>query len=273
MAHMENRSAPPGQVVPRLIYRDVARAIDFLREAFGFTERLRTPVDPDGSIHHAQVVFGDGAAILTAASGDPPIYVPTVMVRVDDVDAHFARAKKAAAKIVAEPASHMYGERQYSAEDVEGNRWTFTQSVADVAPESWGAEIGDLGSRLERLRRPRVCYLEIPATDVHASAAFYERVFGWNIRHRDTDRPGFDDATGSVSGAWVAGRPAAREGGLLPYVWVDGIDEVLARAVGNGGQMVEAPHPDHPGGSSYIATFRDPAGNLIGLYEEQPRVR
>jgi len=51
------------------------------------------------------------------------------------------------------------------------------------------------------LRTGKICYLEIPALDVHTSAAFYERVFGWNIRFGDTDRPSFDDTTGEISGA------------------------------------------------------------------------
>jgi len=121
---------------------------------------------------------------------------------------------------------------------------------------------------LRVLPRPRFCYLEIPAMDPHQSAAFYERVFGWNIRHRDTSRPSFDDATGYVSGAWVTGRTISREPSLLPYIWVDTIDGIAAKIAAHGGEIVEGPHPDHPGSTSYIATFRDPAGNLMGLYQE-----
>jgi predicted enzyme related to lactoylglutathione lyase len=113
--------------------------------------------------------------------------------------------------------------------------------------------------------------MEIPAMDAHRSAAFYEKVFGWNIRHRDSDRPSFDDATGTVSGAWVTGRNISHEPGLLPYIWVDDIDAVLTGAAAHGGAVVETPHPDHPGSTSWIATFRDPAGNLIGLYQEGRR--
>ncbi len=56
------------------------------------------------------------------------------------------------------------------------------------------------------LRTGKLCYWEIPARDVHQSAAFYERVFGWNIRFRETDRPSFDDTTCEVTGAWVLDR-------------------------------------------------------------------
>jgi predicted enzyme related to lactoylglutathione lyase len=257
---IENRSMAPGAVVPVLSYKDVAKAIEWLSGAFGFTERLRTAAGPGGVIHHAQLAIGEGAAILTGASG--------VVVHVEDVDAHFQRARKFGAKIVREPSTAEFGERQYTAEDVEGRSWTFSQSVADVRPEDWGAQVSNIQSRLELLARPRLCYLEIPAVDVHRSAAFYEKVFGWGIRHRESGRPSFDDATGNVSGAWVTGRPVAREPGLLPYIWVDGIDGVLARVRSEGGEVVQAAHHDHPDSSSWIATFRDPAGNLMGLYQE-----
>jgi uncharacterized protein len=125
-----------------------------------------------------------------------------------------------------------------------------------------------MADNLKLLSRPRLCYLEIPALDVHESAAFYEAVFGWNIRHRDTSRPSFDDATGYVSGAWVTGREICREPGLLPYIWVDAIDAILSKVAADGGEVVENAHCDSPGSTSLIATFRDPAGNLIGLYEE-----
>jgi len=263
---IENTSAPPGPVVPTLAYEDVPKAIDWLCGAFGFTERLRTLPKPDGSTHHAQLAIGEGCVILTGKSSPRPN--PVVMVRVEDIDAHFERARQYGATIAIPLATHPFGERQYNAEDLAGNRWAFTQSVADVRPEIWGASVGRLQNRLERLKRPSWCYVEIPANDVHQSAAFYENVFGWNIRRRESERPSFDDAAGNLSGAWVTGRPASREPGLLPYVWVHGINEVLARVTAFGGEVVDARHPDHPGSTSWIATWRDPAGNLIGLYEE-----
>jgi predicted enzyme related to lactoylglutathione lyase len=264
-----NRSAPPGPIVPRLIYADVAKAIDWLRGAFGFTERLRTAPEPDGTLHHAQLNVGGGSCILTGRpAANPDRFVRTLMVQVENVDAHYERAKQAGARILSPPDSKPFGERQYSAEDLEGHHWAFTQSVADVQPEVWGGTVSEIESPLTRLPRPRLCYLEIPAADVHRSAAFYERVFGWNIRHRDTARPSFDDATGYVSGAWVAGRTVAREPGLLPYIWVDIIDAMLALASAHGGEVVETRRHDSPGSTSWIATFRDPAGNLMGLYQE-----
>jgi predicted enzyme related to lactoylglutathione lyase len=125
--------------------------------------------------------------------------------------------------------------------------------------------------RLALLRRPRFCFMEIPAVDVHQSADFYEKVFGWNIRHRETARPSFDDATGNVSGAWVTGLKVGGEPGLMTYIWVDSVDATLAKVKANGGAVVEETHQDSPDSNSWIARFRDPAGNVIGLYQEGRR--
>src|ERR1019366_4730672 len=174
-----NRSAPPGPIVPRLIYKDVAKAIDWLRGAFGFTERLRTSPEPDGTIHHAQLAIGEGSVILTGQPvARPNEFIQALMVHVDNVDEHFARAKQFGARILSPPDSKPFGERQYAAEDLEGHRWAFSESVADVQPEAWGATVSEIEDRITRLPRPRLCYLQIPAVDAHQSAAFYERVFG-----------------------------------------------------------------------------------------------
>lgn len=135
------------------------------------------------------------------------------------------------------------------------------------------AEVHDLdamAARHQQLPRPRLCYLEIPALDVHRSAVFYEKVFGWDIRDRDTGRPSFSYPSADVNGAWVTGRAISRDPGLLPYIWVDHIDEILARIESYGGEVVQAPHLISSEGH-WIALFRDPAGNAMGLYQEGPR--
>ncbi len=271
-----NRSAPPGPIVPVLVYADVPQAIDWLSRVFGFKERLRTSPEPDGTIHHAQLAVGEGAAILTGRQGGqgsamPPnestqrLYVP-----VEDVDAHFERTKRFGARILRPPADCAFGERQYTVEDLAGYQWTFSQSIADVAPEAWGARASEIQGRLAQLPRPRFCYLEIPAANLSQSIAFYEMVFGWNVRHRESNHPSFDDASGIVSGAWVTGRAISSEPGLLPYIWVDSIDATLSQVAAHGGEIVEARQLDSPGGE-WIARFRDPAGNVIGLYQEGAR--
>ena len=135
---IKNRSAPPGTIVPWLIYPNVDEAISWLTGAFGFTERFRTPAEPDGSIHHAQLAVGEGCVVLTTQPGGPPPST-SLFIPVDDVDAHFERAREFGAKILNPPTTHMFGERQYSVEDPMGHRWTFSQSVADVDPVDWGA--------------------------------------------------------------------------------------------------------------------------------------
>lgn len=266
---MENRSVPPGSVIPFLVYDDVPRAIDWLTGAFGFRERLRTPPDEDGSVHLAQINVGEGSVMLRTrpATGDSRA-TNSILVRHEDVDGHCERARRFGARIAREPKSTEFGERQYTAEDLEGNQWTFSQSIADVAPEEWGALVGDVAGRLALLKRPRVCYLEIPAADPQRSANFYEQVFGWNIRYRETDRPSFDDATGNVSGAFVTGLKASREPGILVSIWVDSIAATLDLIRAHGGDVVEDAHPDQPGGTCQIAMFRDPAGNSLRLYQE-----
>jgi uncharacterized glyoxalase superfamily protein PhnB len=138
---MTNRSAPPGTIVPILKYKDVPKAIDWLAAAFGFTERLRTPPEPDGTIHHAQVAIGAGAIILSGQPGKDPTSPAkaSLFVPITDLDAHCERARQSGARIVNEPHTCVFGERQYTAEDLEGHQWTFSQSVADVDPQEWGA--------------------------------------------------------------------------------------------------------------------------------------
>src|SRR5439155_17743547 len=117
-------------------------------------------------------------------------------------------------------------------------------------------------------RHGGLSYLEIPAVDTRQSAAFYEKVFGWNLRHRDTDDPRFDDATGDLIGRWVTGRAISREPGVLPYFYVDRIDDAVSRVVAHGGEVVQPPYAE---GNLWVAVLRDPAGNVIGLWQEGPR--
>jgi uncharacterized protein len=111
----------------------------------------------------------------------------------------------------------------------------------------------------------KICYLEMPATDIARSADFYRRVFGWNIRKRGDGSIAFDDTTGEVSGAWVLGRPPSGSPGLLFYVMVDSVAAAADAVVANGGEIVQPIGADAP---EITARFRDPAGNVIGLYQE-----
>jgi predicted enzyme related to lactoylglutathione lyase len=117
-------------------------------------------------------------------------------------------------------------------------------------------------------RHGGLSYLQIPAIDARRSSGFYEKVLGWSLRERDTDDPRFEDTTGHLIGQWVTGCAIAREPGLLPYFYVDRIDDAVARVVAEGGEVVRVPYPE---GDLWVATVRDPAGNLIGLWQEGPR--
>jgi len=111
----------------------------------------------------------------------------------------------------------------------------------------------------------KICYIEIPAIDVRRSADFYEQVFGWRIRQRGDGATAFDDTTGEVSGTWVTGRAPAGEPGLLVYVMVDSVATTVDAVVAHGGEIVQPIGADAP---EITARFRDPGGNVIGLYQE-----
>jgi uncharacterized glyoxalase superfamily protein PhnB len=135
-----NRSIPAATVMPVLVYPDVRQAVAWLGAAFGFVERLRI-----GENHRAQLKVGDGAVIVADVRGDrrppsPGAVTGYVTVRVDDARAHCERARNAGARILMEPTDFEYGERQYSAEDFAGHQWTFSETLADIAPEEWGGE-------------------------------------------------------------------------------------------------------------------------------------
>ena len=136
-----NRSIPESGVVPVLIYPDVRAAVAWLTEAFGFSERVRI-----GEDHRSQMRAGEGAVIIGDVRHDrrpprPGESTHSVMVRVDDARAHCERARAHGATILMEPTDFEYGERQYNAEDHAGHRWTFSETLADVAPEEWGGEL------------------------------------------------------------------------------------------------------------------------------------
>lgn len=148
---------PENSVIPMLAYEDAAAAIDWLVKAFGFREQLRYMED-DGTVTHAELVTGGGLIMLATPTPDyvspkrhretceqarkwseAPYVIDGVLVEVDDVDAHFAQAKEAGAAILSEPEDVGVGVRHYRVEDPEGHRWMFSQTIAQVAPEDWGA--------------------------------------------------------------------------------------------------------------------------------------
>lgn len=134
---LRNRSMPTSAIIPVLSYSDVEKASLWLCKAFGFELRLKV------GGHRAQLGFGDGAVVVAERATDTtqPMQrgMPfSLMVRVEDVDAHHRSAARYGATILSTPESHPYGERQYSCRDLAGYCWTFSQSIADIAPEAWG---------------------------------------------------------------------------------------------------------------------------------------
>lgn len=133
-----NRSIPASTVIPVLVYPDVRQAVAWLCGAFGFAERVQI-----GEGHRSQLAVGDGAVILGDVRNErrpprPGEVTHSVIVRVADAHAHCKHARAYGARIVAEPVDFPFGERQYTAEDPAGHRWTFSQTLVDVAPEEWG---------------------------------------------------------------------------------------------------------------------------------------
>jgi len=136
---------PRSAVVPVLGYPDVEKATRWLCDAFGFILRWQA------GNHRAQMNAGDGVVAVTEQPLEGIHRLPgeryhshSVMVRVEDVDAHFERSRRSGARILSPPADYPYGERQYTAEDLAGHVWVFSQSIADVAPEDWGGTSGQL---------------------------------------------------------------------------------------------------------------------------------
>jgi uncharacterized protein len=112
----------------------------------------------------------------------------------------------------------------------------------------------------------KICYIEIPATDVARSADFYATVFGWKVRQRGDGSTAFDDGVGQVSGTWILDQPPASSPNLLVHIMVDDMDETIGAVVAHGGEIVQPVGAHLP---EITARFRDPAGNVFGLYQHR----
>jgi uncharacterized glyoxalase superfamily protein PhnB len=124
-----NRSMPPGAIIPEVPYDDVGTAATWLCQTFGFKERLRI------GNHRCQLTFGESSIVVIER------YVQgtsSILVHVDDVDSHYERVKESGIHIISLPTDYPFGERQYTVEDLGSHRWTFSQTIADVDPATWG---------------------------------------------------------------------------------------------------------------------------------------
>lgn len=124
-----NRSMPPGVIIPELPYEDVNEAATWLCHTFGFKKRLRI------GDHRFQLSFGSNSVVAIERKEPGISYI---LMHVDDVDRHYERAKQSGARIINPPADYPFGERQYTVEDPGGHHWTFSQTIGDVHPKTWG---------------------------------------------------------------------------------------------------------------------------------------
>jgi uncharacterized protein len=124
----------------------------------------------------------------------------------------------------------------------------------------------EFGASHPVFRLAGLSYVRIPAPDPVRSATFYRAVFGWTV---DVDRedPSFEDGTGHVIGHFMESVPVSTDGGFVPYVFVEDVGETLGRVAENGGEVIEHPYLE---GNLGVATFRDPAGNLVGVWQQGP---
>jgi len=142
----QNRSIPSPTVIPVLIYPDVRAAVEWLESAFGFVERLQI-----GEAHRAQMTVGEGGAVIAADVRGNRVAphdgesTSSVLVRVEDAHALCDRAREQGAEIVDGPTDHVYGERQFTAVDPWGHRWTFSETLEDVDPAAWGGILKEPG--------------------------------------------------------------------------------------------------------------------------------
>jgi hypothetical protein len=116
----------------------------------------------------------------------------------------------------------------------------------------------------------KICYLEMPSPDIARSADFYRRLFGWNVRTRGDRSVAFDDGVGQVSGTWLTGRKPAADPGIIISIMVDDVAVTVAAIEAEGCKIVRPIGADAP---EITAWFRDPGGNVMGLYQERPRAR
>jgi uncharacterized glyoxalase superfamily protein PhnB len=274
---VENRTMPPCTVIPELVYDDVLAAVDWLRDNFGFAVRW-TAGD-----HRAQVSIGTCTVAITEPRTSNALPGSrSVLVRVPDAAAHHQRARARGVNILRDPEDFAYGERQYTAEDLGGHHWTFSQSIADVAPEDWGGTSGPalcsgLGPSTGDTSAPAISVMLI-VPDAEAAIAWYKRALGaqelWNL--------------GGVAGLHVAGAPfflhevnpgnpgetSPERAGVTSVrieLFVEDPGAFVARALDAGATPGSAV-VDHqtPWGTHRQGGFRDPFGHRWSVGDRSP---
>ena len=218
---------------------NILESADFYSKIFGWTIRTRG----DGS-----TAFDDGIGEVSGTwiLGRKPSTEPGLLISimVDDIEETIKTLEANGSKIV----------NRINISDTEFVAW-FVDPAGNVVGlyQHPGGGHG------------KICYLEIPATDIDRSATFYEVVFGWPLRDKGSEHVAFDDGVGVVSGMWTKGRPSSPDPGLLIYMMMDSVADTVNAVIANGGQIVQPMGMDAP---EITARFSDPAGNVLGLYQE-----
>jgi len=135
MSLPRNASMPTSVVIPTLPYDDVIDATRWLERVFDLRMRLQI------GTHRVQLTTPEGGDVVVVQAGGQSMRA-SLMVRVANVDAMHARVIAEGGRVSGRPQTYPYGERQFTAEDCGGHAWTFSQSIADVDPHSWGGVTG-----------------------------------------------------------------------------------------------------------------------------------
>jgi predicted enzyme related to lactoylglutathione lyase len=217
---------------------DIARSSVFYQEVFGWKIRIRS---------NGNVAFDDGINEVSGAwvLGRKIVTEPGLLVSimVDSVAETIGKIKARGCKII----------KEINMDSGEVIAW-----FGDPAGNTIGLYQHAGGGN------GKICYLEIPATDIKKSADFYEAVFGWPVRSDNHDNAAFDDGVGVVSGMWTTEYIPATEVGLLVYMMMDSVEETMEAVIAAGGKIVQPIGADAP---EITARFSDPAGNVLGLYQ------
>jgi uncharacterized glyoxalase superfamily protein PhnB len=274
-----NRTMPGCTIIPELVYDDVTEARRWLCDVFGLSERWHA------GDHRAQLSFGDGTIAITEPQTSRALAGQvSLVIRVQDADAHWRRARERGATIIAEPQDHPYGERQYTAEDLGGHRWCFSQSIADLAPEDWGGTPGPaLSARATGAGAaapapgPQISVMLI-VPDAEAAVAWYREALGAEVRWN----------LGGVAGLEVGGAPfflheanpsnpaedspdRVGQTSVRIEVFVEEPDGFIERAVSAGAQR-GSPITAHqmPWGTHRQGGFQDPFGHGWSVGDASP---
>jgi uncharacterized glyoxalase superfamily protein PhnB len=179
---ISNRSIPTDTLLPHIHYRDVEDAIAWLGNAFGFVEHYRHG-DP---ISGAQMSTGNAWIMLKRAGhGDVTpkelgFGTQSLTVFIEQIEAHFERAKSFGVTMLEDLHETEYGELQYAAEDLDGHNWLFSRHARDLSPEQWGATVSRARVTCAPVLTPQISPM-LAVGDANAAIEFYKAAFDADV--------------------------------------------------------------------------------------------